>query len=260
MKRTTSRQLLLFTLLFTTFSIQAQQKIKDGTGSPATSLPAAGSILELQSTQAGLRMPQVALTTTTTWAPLLGSGAAATSPGMSVYNTNAGITSSNVNYPSNGVGEYYWDGTGWVNKNSSVTQSTLVSFSVKRTAVQTFPTASVWTLVDFTVKDYDKNNNYNLAANTFTVPANAAGYYQMNVIYATQTQAANQGSYVGVFVNGVFRRYISIGNANAGSGITGSGTIVLPLAAGNVIDIRYNGNTASQDVAVIQVDVMQLSR
>jgi hypothetical protein len=116
MKKTVTK--IFFLILFLTgLNSQAQQKIKDGTGSPATSLPAAGSILELQSTQAGLRMPQIALTTTTTWLPLLGSGGAATSPGMTVYNTNAGITSSNTNYPALGIGEYYWDGTGWVVKN-----------------------------------------------------------------------------------------------------------------------------------------------
>jgi hypothetical protein len=108
-------------LAFVAFSVQAQQKIKDGTGTPATSLPAAGSILELQSMQAGLRIPQISLTDTKTWAPLLGSGAAATSPGMTVYNTNAGITniSGDVNYPALGKGEYYWDGTGWVTKNAA---------------------------------------------------------------------------------------------------------------------------------------------
>jgi len=251
---------LVALLVFGSFITQAQQKIKDGTGSPATSLPAAGSILELQSTQAGLRMPQIALTNTTTWTPLTGSGSATTSPGMSVYNTNASIASSNVNYPANGIGEYYWDGTGWVNKNSSVTQSSLVLFSVKRSASQTFPTAGVWTPIDFTVKDYDKNNNYNLAANTFTVPANAAGYYQVNLGFATNVQAGGQGAYVALFVNGAFKRYLTIANASAGQGITGSGTIALPFAAGDVVDIRYNGNTASQVVNLIQVDMYQMSR
>jgi hypothetical protein len=104
-----------------TLGTNAQQKIKDGTGTPVASLPAAGSLLELQSTQAGLRFPQVSLTDTKVWAPMLGSGAAATSPGMTVYNTNSGITnaSGDANYPALGKGEYYWDGTGWVTKNAA---------------------------------------------------------------------------------------------------------------------------------------------
>src|SRR5882757_3815653 len=123
MKKTISKkQLLLCILFFATLNIQAQQKIKDGTGTPATSLPTAGSILEIQSTQAGLRFPQVSLTDTKTWG-LLGSGAAATSPGMTVYNTNAAITNTtaDANYPALGKGEYYWDGTGWVVKNPVAT-------------------------------------------------------------------------------------------------------------------------------------------
>jgi len=117
------KNILLCFIATATLGATAQQKIKDGTGTPATSLPAAGSILELQSTQAGLRMPQVSLTDTKTWAPLIGSGAATTSPGMTVYNTNAAITNTtaDANYPALGKGEYYWDGTGWVVKNPVAT-------------------------------------------------------------------------------------------------------------------------------------------
>ncbi|XZF15821.1 C1q-like domain-containing protein [Chitinophagaceae bacterium MMS25-I14] len=253
------KMLLLCSCLCALNLSHAQQKIKDGSVTGTSSLPATGSILELESNQAGLRMPRIALTNTTTWAPLTGSGTASTSPGMSVYNTNAAITSTNANYPANGVGEYNWDGTGWINKNSSITQNSLVLFSVKITATQTMP-LSTWTLIDFGAKDYDKNNNYNLTTNKFTVPANAAGYYQVSVVWATTTQAANQGSYVGLFVNNAFKRYASIGNADAGSGITGAGTIVVQLAAGDIVDLRYNGNTASQDLAYMQADILQLSR
>ncbi len=109
---------LICLLGITAGNAYAQSKIKDGSISSTSSLPAAGSLLELESNHAGLRMPQVSLTNTTTWLPMLGSGAAATSPGMTVYNTNAGITSTDtVNYPALGAGEYYWDGTGWVVKN-----------------------------------------------------------------------------------------------------------------------------------------------
>lgn len=84
----------------------AQVKIGDN---PTTINP--GSVLELESTNKGLLMPRISLTNTTTWG-LLGTAAA----GMHVYNTNAGITSTNASYPtlSAKVGEYYWDGTGWV--------------------------------------------------------------------------------------------------------------------------------------------------
>ena len=249
---------LLGMLGVTGFASTAQTKIKDGTVAASSSLPVAGSLLELESNNKGLRMPQVSLTTTTTWTPLLGSGAAATSPGMSVYNTNAGITSSNTNYPASGVGEYYWDGTGWVSKSAATAQNSPVLFSVKRTATQN-ATDGAYVVCDFTAEDYDKNSNFNLTTNTFTVPANAAGFYQINGFFITTIQAGNQGAYLSLFVDGVFRRYITIGNANAGAGIVASGTIVVPLAAGNVVSIRYMANTASQEFNP-QVDIYQLSK
>ncbi|MDQ6482051.1 tail fiber domain-containing protein [Dyadobacter sp. LHD-138] len=81
----------------------------------ASGAPDASAILELSSSNKGLLMPRVALITTTTWG-LAGSEPVA---GMSVYNTTIGITSSNTNYPANGIGEYFWDGTGWVSKKFS---------------------------------------------------------------------------------------------------------------------------------------------
>ncbi len=236
----------------------AQTKIKDGTIAATSTLPASGSILELESNNKGLRMPQVALTNTTTWAPLAGSGAATTSPGMSVYNTNASITSTNTSYPANGVGEYYWDGTGWVNKSGAVPQNSLVLFSAKRTAMQSAVDGS-WVICDFTAEDYDKNSSFNLTTNSFVVPANGAGYYQFNGYFVTTTQPANQGAYLGLFVDGVLRRHIVVGNAGAGAGIAASGTIAVPLAAGDVVTIRYMANTASQEFNP-HVDVYQLSR
>src|SRR5882757_8645889 len=158
MKKTISKkQLLLCILFFATLNIQAQQKIKDGTGTPATSLPTAGSILEIQSTQAGLRFPQVSLTDTKTWG-LLGSGAAATSPGMTVYNTNAGITNvtADVKYPANSIGEYYWDGTGWVSKNATTAQNTDVVLRVEFSGTQSVTNTAT---LNFTSTKFDKGSN-----------------------------------------------------------------------------------------------------
>lgn len=133
------KRVLICSLVLATFSINAQQKIKDGTGTPATTLPAAGSILEVQSTQAGIRFPQVALTSTVVWAPLIGSGVAATSPGMTVYNTAAGIVSgtgtNGTLYPAYGIGEYYWDGFGWVSKNASVSKTEYMQTTFNSTQI-----------------------------------------------------------------------------------------------------------------------------
>lgn len=246
----------LFTLLLVgTFSIHGKAQVKIG-ANPGSIHP--GSVLELEHTTKGLRMPQIALTNTTTWAPLQGSGTDATTRGMAVYNTNAAMTSTNANYPANGIGEYYWDGTGWVNKNSSNTQSSLVFFSVRRSTQQTAIDGTP-VVVDFNAETFDKNSNFNINANTFTVPANGAGFYQINGSFVSSPQATGQGAYLGLYVNNVLRRNITVGNAAASAGIAANGTIAVRLNAGDVISVKYLANTASQEFTC-EVDIYQLSR
>jgi len=98
----------------------------------------AGSVLELESTNKGLLMPRISLTNTTTWG-LAGTPTA----GMHVYNTNAGIASTNTAYPTavNKIGEYYWDGTGWLALFVTAQRSTAIT-SARQTssgAVLTIP-------------------------------------------------------------------------------------------------------------------------
>ena len=83
----------------------------------------AGSALEVESTNKAFMMPRIGLTTTTTWG-LLGIATA----GMTCYNTNAAITSSNTAYPVNGIGEYFWDGTGWVSKKANSVNNGLLPY------------------------------------------------------------------------------------------------------------------------------------
>ncbi|TDE14429.1 hypothetical protein [Dyadobacter psychrotolerans] len=107
------------TALFCSSTLFAQVKIGDNPTSIAV-----GSALEIESTTKGLRMPQVALTSTIVFAPVAGSGSAATSPGMAVFNSNSAMVSGTASngqlYTSYGSGEYYWDGFGWVSKNAIV--------------------------------------------------------------------------------------------------------------------------------------------
>ncbi|MBO9611356.1 MAG: hypothetical protein J7619_01605 [Dyadobacter sp.] len=111
----------------------AQVKIGDN---PTTINP--GSVLELESANKGLLMPRIGLTNTTVWG-LLGTPAA----GMHVYNTNASIVSTNTAYPTleAKIGEYYWDGTGWV-ALATVTKSTVITtFQQSAGVVVTLPYA-----------------------------------------------------------------------------------------------------------------------
>lgn len=170
------KKLLIFLSILTAAGTQAQQKIKDGTGTPATSLPAAGSILEVQSTQAGIRFPQVALTSTVAWAPLLGSGVAATSPGMTVYNTNTTITSgTGTNSQFYGIliggkGEYYWDGFGWVAKGGNQAQTVETWIKATGAATQTInATAALATVLDFSTETADRLNEFDLTTDKATI-------------------------------------------------------------------------------------------
>jgi hypothetical protein len=102
------KKIRLFLLLVTTIIFGAKAQVKIG-NNPTTIN--AGSVLELESTNKGLLLTRVSLTSTTIWGL---AGVAAN--GMMVYNTNASITQGNSAYPTikGGKGMYYWDGTGWV--------------------------------------------------------------------------------------------------------------------------------------------------
>lgn len=131
------KQLLAVALLLASGTTTiAQTKIKDD--AIGSSLPAAGAVLELQSTTRALLLPRVALTNTTTWLPLVGS--APTEGGYTVYNTAASIGGSAA-YPiiAGGIGEYYWDGTGWVAKKGPIDWH--ITGNAGTTPIATVPTA-----------------------------------------------------------------------------------------------------------------------
>jgi hypothetical protein len=111
MKNIIKLLMLLGLAVMGVFSTTAQVKF----GANPTTINA-GSVLELETTNKGLLFPRVSLAATTAWG-LAGTAAA----GMSVYNTNAGIT-GNATYPALGAGIYYFDGTGWVAGNPKAAQ------------------------------------------------------------------------------------------------------------------------------------------
>ena len=90
MKSTCKRILLLLKILLACNAVTSNAQVKFGENKTTIN---AGSLLELESSAApykGVLFPRISLSTTTTWS-LNGSGVAA----MMVFNTNAGITSSN---------------------------------------------------------------------------------------------------------------------------------------------------------------------
>lgn len=232
--KTISAAMLAATLFFSSSAVFAQVKVGDN---PTTI--AAGSGLELESTNKGLRYSQVSLTSTTVYAPILGSGTATTSPGMTVYNINSGLTSSSTKYPANGIGEYYWDGFGWVYKNATTTPNLSVVWSSALGTTAQAMIGNVWTDVNITVSNYDKNNNYNLATKSFTVPVGGTGFYSLHTIFGTSPAGIQSGMYIGISVNGVISKYVAIANCVAGAGMAGGGSGIYKLTAGDIVKIQY---------------------
>ncbi len=94
--------------------------------------------------------------------------------------------------------------------------------------------------VNFGGKYFDKNVNFDLTNDNFTIPANAAGIYEFTTTYASlNTGNYVKGVYVGIYVNNVLSRYISVANSPAGAGVGGSGATLIPLNVGDVVDMRW---------------------
>ena len=220
----------------------------------------AGSVLDLQSADKGLLMPRINLTATTTWG-LAGTPAA----GMHVYNTNVGITSTNLNYPvlAAKIGEYYWDGTGWVALAPAGIQDAPGQYSVYKTgANQTLPytgTTAISAIINFTNEYYDKGD-FNLASDQFIVPSNGAGYYQINLTGSTSILSYGQGVYISVFVNDSSRRLIVTANAAPLAGIRIGGSITVKLNAGDIVDFRAIATAPAVIMDGCAVDMFLISK
>lgn len=165
-------------MIFGTSSAFAQVKIGDN---PTTIN--AGSVLEMESTNKGLLMPRVSLTNTTTWG-LAGTQAA----GMHVYNTNTAITSSNLDYPALAakIGEYYWDGTGWVALAPLSKSTALFSFAQTTPGVVvTIPAGAAGLCglpagpVPACAVDLNRDANFEITNPTNDVKVDISGAYSM---------------------------------------------------------------------------------
>ena len=220
-------------LLSTTTSF-AQVKIGDN---PTTIN--AGSVLELESTNKALLLPRIALTSTTAWLPLLGTPAA----GMHLYNTNVAITGT-VAYPTTPakIGEYYYDGTGWVALSPVGVQTTPVQVKVTVPA-QTFTAPAGTTLFPITLSTTIFDIGGNRVGNTIVAPS--AGLYEFTGFVTWNYTGAISTAIAGlrVFKNGV---QISPLDSKITTSInqTLSGTVIDRLAAGDVITLMFAVNGA----------------
>ncbi|GLU56212.1 hypothetical protein [Dyadobacter frigoris] len=178
--RITSAVIFLFALLPGFSAVFAQVKI----GTNPTTINA-GSALEIESTNKGLLMPRISLANTTTWG-LAGIAAA----GMHVYNTNAGITSTNTAYPTlvAKIGEYYWDGTGWVALAPIAKSTSISSFSQSTPGVAVYIASSNSPLCTFNggtpppacAIDLNRNGTFTVATPINDITIDITGTYSVS--------------------------------------------------------------------------------
>ena len=114
------KKIFIIVALVAGLMVSAQVKIGDNVGTIN-----ANSILELESTNKGVLVPRVALTSTTSFAPLTGVQFEAAT-GMTVYNT---ATTGDVT-----PGMYTWSGAAWVRLGAS---SSFVSATLTKNASYT---------------------------------------------------------------------------------------------------------------------------
>jgi hypothetical protein len=199
----------------------AQTKIKDGTIA-SSSLPAANSLLELESNNKGLLFPRVALSATNLAAPL-----SAHIAGMTVYNTaTAGTVPFNV-VPS----LYCNDGTKW-NKVISNSQ-TLTNLTV--TSPTAFTAAGSFYDYRFLTESNDLYNEYNPATGEFT--AGRTGLYSLTLSNLGNCTTGNMNYTVFFSINGNLYAGSTYTNNNGGAGgnFTSSESITIPLNAGDIV-------------------------
>ena len=122
-------------------------------------------------------------------------------------------------------------------------------------ADQPLGAGGTFTKANFTVKSFDKNSNFDLANDSFTVPANGAGYYQISGNYSCSPvtgQTFGIGLYM--YVNGAIQRAVVSGGQNA------TGSFTVKLNAGDVLTFYYQTSFANATVVGSSLDAFIISR
>lgn len=258
------KAIVLAVLLVTLFSITtlfAQVKIGDN---PTTI--ASGSALEIESGTKGLRLPQVSLTSTIVFAPVAGAGTAATSSGMTVYNTNAGITfgtgTNGTVYAASGAGEYYWDGFGWVSKNASTAKGFRIVWA--GTSPGPFHSNNNGPVFPLQATEYFDSFNGGVGG-VFTVPTDAFYTITQALTVRYNNVSMSDGSF-GAFINikPLSTNVLETRNADGGSPANSntysaiSNSITLFLRAGD--KITFSAQPCLGCVAGSSYDVFKLDQ
>ncbi|REA56526.1 hypothetical protein DSL64_26785 [Dyadobacter luteus] len=158
---------------------------------------------------------------------------------MHVYNTNVNITSTKAGYPTlpAKVGEYYWDGTGWVAIGQSGSQFSPVQVQITSAGQQEIYGNSAHNTIVYPTTVFDVGGNK--VGNTVVIPS--AGLYDLNVItswVATQSSALPPGAWtIRLYVNGAFTDQFAAGRNVFDTSMLQSGRVLKRLTAGDVVSV-----------------------
>lgn len=229
-------------LILIAFTSNAQTKIKDGSVTATSALAKPGAILELESSKRALLLPRVELTSTTSWAPL--NGPAPSEGGYTVYNTSSTTTEGAVAYPilSGGVGEYYWDGGGWIAKKYNAASAYQEPFNVESTTTKaTANTQNIYQNGNLGLGDFSATNPLarldvrgavRTGGNAFTTDN---GYYSFPETRHTGVVGINS---------------VAMGYANEASGVASFSSGINSIVSGNFSAAIGYGNNASGVAAI----------
>lgn len=211
-------------LLFTACSsLAALAQVKIG-NNPGSINP--NAVLELESTNKGLLLTRIALTSTTSAAPLTAHVA-----GMFVYNT---ATANDVS-----PGIYYNDGTKWQQAKFATCQGFGANFITGGT--QNPPSGSGFTKVQFSTEEWDEGNVFNPGAATSNFTVKESGRYIITgTVFTSSTLTAQTNRAIAVFKNNTQLVQGSNTRIETGQGYGLTVSYIANLVAGDVIDLRLH--------------------
>ncbi len=136
-------------------------------------------------------------------------------------------------------------------------QDTPVFLSVNKTgtANQQLGAGGTLTQVNYGTKAFDKSANFDLATDSFTVPANGAGYYQISGSYTCSPVTGQTfGIALYMYVNGTIVKSIVQSAQN------GAGSITWKLNAGDVVTFYVQTSFAGATMTGAGMDVFMISK
>ncbi|WP_215239119.1 hypothetical protein [Dyadobacter helix] len=151
------------------------------------------------------------------------------------------------------------DAVGGASWQTEGPQNSPVIFSVTNGPLQELPLRT-FIRINFENKNLDKNNVFDLSSDSFTIPVGATGYYEIAVRTTTPHKDHDLNCYVWAFVNGVQSTLLGVGNSGPGSGVIVSGSVILQLNAGDVVDLRAWTDKPDVGVSTRNLFVNMLSK